>query len=95
MPLFRVLVSGHHFARDFDGRAGRYGFYTSCFVAAADARAACEEALLQVRTRPGLLDPARGDQEASIEVTDVLEWNDGIPGADRHGLVWYEEPPAD
>jgi hypothetical protein len=92
--LFRVKISGHGFVRSFEGDERMYGFFTNCFVNAGDARAASEQALGRVRSRPGLADlHVQRERAPYVVVTGVVEWNEAVPGAEQQGLVWYEEEP--
>ena len=52
--IFRVKIAGQGFAMIVDGALGRYGFFTNCFVSAANATEASKKALEEVADRCSL-----------------------------------------
>jgi hypothetical protein len=91
MPQYRVDINGQNFLVLADGRAGKYGFFTTRFVEAPDSAAAEEEAVRVIRETRRLRELVRNapDDPPLLDVTAVTEldyYDDRVLG-----LAWYPE----
>ena len=91
--MFRVRIAGHGFAKLVDGSLGRYGFFTNCFISATDASEAGAKAVEQIADRSKLADQREFEEgsSATLEIEEIIEWRDEVPGEHQQGLVWYKE----
>jgi hypothetical protein len=96
MPEYRVDINGRNILIEFDGRAGKHGFFTTRFVEAGSPAKAGDAAVQTVRENRRLRDVVRNtpDDPPVMEVVRVVELDsfDGVENPEP-GFVWYPEDP--
>lgn len=89
---FRVLVEGVNFLIEMDNELGKYGFYTTRFVTAADESEAEKLAveMLRIELRKSVMNDKSDSPVMFVEEIEELKSFDGLnsPGT---GFVWYPD----
>ena len=99
MRKFRVLLHGRNFLIRVAGKGElKHGFFTNCFVEAADENAAELLAVDRLRARQSLREVVlnSADDPPRVFVEEVAEVPsfDGLPSLEQ-GLAWYRQDAAE
>jgi hypothetical protein len=94
MPKYRVFLNGQNFLLSVDGERGKYGFYTTRCVEAADASSAASEAVERLRLERSLgelgLNAPDDPPRLAVERVEELETFKGVENL-APGLTFYPE----
>ena len=97
MKKYRILVRGRNFLLKLDGKAEKFGFYTTRFVEAQNENQAEDVAISTLRADPTLCDGVLNQQSDSpmLFVEEIIELDsfDGLNTPGR-GFSFYSETEA-